>query len=271
MSSSAATVPASTLELLLRRDRHLVVAGLVLVAALSWLYMFRLAFQMSDMAMSTTGAEMAMPQMQSWGLVDFVLMFVMWAVMMVAMMVPSAAPMVLLYARLNRKRREREAPYAPTALFLGGYLLAWTGFSAVATFAQWVLHNAALLTPMGMTTSAILGGALLVSAGLFQLTPLKKACLVHCRSPLHFFMQEWREGSWGALSMGVRHGVYCVGCCWVLMALLFVAGVMNLLWVAAITIFVLVERVMPNGDLVGRVAGVVLIGAGLTVVAVGWA
>ncbi len=257
-----AAAPPGALEGILGRDRRVVVTGLFAVAALAWAYMFYLAFQMD-------AAEMAMPQMQSWGGVDLALLFIMWSVMMVAMMVPSAAPMVLLFATLNRKRREREAPYTPTAFFLAGYLLVWTAFSALATLAQWGLHDAALLTPTGVSTSAILGGSLLVMAGVFQLTPLKKACLIHCRSPLHFFMEGWKEGTGGALAMGARHGVYCVGCCWILMALLFVAGVMNLLWVAAITIFVLVERALPKGDLVGRVTGVVLIGAGLVVLTLG--
>ena len=182
---------------------------------------------------------------------------------MVAMMVPSAAPMVLLFASVNRKRRERTSPYVPTAFFLLGYLLVWTSFSAAATLLQWSLHTAALLSSMMVSTSPLLGGFLLVAAGVFQFTPLKRACLSHCRSPLHFFMGEWKDGKSGALAMGTKHGTYCVGCCWVLMVLLFVAGVMNLLWVAAITVFVLVERVLPRGDVVGQVAGVTLILAGV--------
>ena len=177
--------------------------------------------------------------------------------------------MVLLFATVNRKRREHEAPYVPSSVFLLGYLLVWTAFSAVATVMQWGLHNAALLSPMMVSTSPFLGGGLLVGAGIFQWTPLKKACLAHCRSPLHFLMEEWKEGRWGTLLMGVKHGTYCVGCCWVLMALLFVAGVMNLLWVAAITISVLVERVFPRGDLVGRIIGFVLVAAGAFVLADG--
>lgn len=270
MSTPAQAVRPSALELALRRDRKLVIAGLIGIAALAWAYMFYLAWDMADMGMGAGGAEMAMPQMHTWGLVDFFLMFIMWSVMMVAMMVPSAAPMVLLFATLNRKRRERDAPYTPTAFFLGGYLLVWTAFSAGATLLQWGLHNAALLSPMMVSTSPVLGGALLIGAGIFQFTPLKRACLVHCRSPLHFFMREWKDGKSGALAMGASHGIYCVGCCWILMALLFVAGVMNLLWVAAITVFVLVERVFPKGDLVGRVTGVVLVAVGAAVLTGGY-
>jgi predicted metal-binding membrane protein len=197
-------------------------------------------------------------------------MFLMWAVMMVAMMVPTAAPMILIFANVNRKRQEQERPYVPTAVFLSGYLLVWTGFSVLATLAQWGLHEAALLSPMMVSTSSILGGILLLAAGIFQWTPLKYACLKHCRSPLSFLMTDWREGYRGALIMGLKHGSYCTGCCWFLMALLFVAGVMNLLWVATITAFVLVEKAVPRGDLVGRIAGVALCIAGLIMLVQVW-
>jgi len=183
--------------------------------------------------------------------------------MMVAMMVPTAASMILMFAMFNRRRREQQQPYVPTAVFLGGYLLVWTGFSVLATLAQWGLHSAALLSPMMVSTSPILGGIILLAAGIFQWTPLKYACLTYCRSPLGFLMTDWREGSRGAFIMGLKHGSYCTGCCWFLMALLFVAGVMNLLWVATITVFVLIEKIAPRGDMVGRVAGGVLVIAGL--------
>ncbi|MGH7848377.1 MAG: DUF2182 domain-containing protein [Candidatus Binatia bacterium] len=137
------------------------------------------------------------------------------------------------------------------------------GFSILAALVQWRLHTAALLSPMMVSTSSVLGGLLLLAAGGFQFTPLKHACLVRCRSPLGFLMSDWREGQWGALIMGLKHGAYCVGCCWILMALLFVAGVMNLLWVAAITVFILVEKIAPRGDLIGRFAGAALIAAGI--------
>ena len=208
-----------------------------------------------------------LPRMQTWGIVDLVLMFVMWSVMMVAMMVPSAAPMILVFAKVERNNRNSQSPFAPTAAFVFGYLVIWTAFSAVATLAQWGLHSAALLSPMMVSTSQVVGGGLLIAAGVFQWTPLKRACLVHCRSPLHFFMSEWRDGTSGALKMGSHHGAFCVGCCWVLMALLFVVGVMNLLWVAAIAAFVLIEKMVPRGEMVGRVAGVALVAAGVTILA----
>jgi len=155
-------------------------------------------------------------------------------------------------------------------IFLSGYPLVWTGFSALTTLAQWGLHEAALLSPMMVSTSPILGGVLLLAAGLFQWTPLKYACLNHCRSPLGFLMTDWRDGRRDALLMGLKHGSYRTGCCWFLMALLFVAGVMNLLWVAAITAFVLIEKAAPRGDLIGRFAGVVLCAAGLIMLIQVW-
>ena len=254
----------TTLERLLRRDRVIVAAGLVGVAALGWAYMLYLARNMAGMDM---GSDMAMPQMRAWGVVDLALVFVMWAVMMVAMMVPSASPLILMMAAANRRRREQDDPLVPTGLFLGGYLLAWTLFSALATVAQWGLHASALLSPAMVGTSPVLGGVLLLLAGVFQFTSLKHACLSHCRSPLGFVMGHWREGSGGAVRMGLEHGLYCVGCCWILMALLFVAGVMNLAWVAAISVFVLAEKVLPHGEVVGKLGGVVFVVAGLVMLA----
>jgi predicted metal-binding membrane protein len=251
---------STALEAVLKRDRLIVLVGLAGITALAWSYAGYLAWDMGRMDMSM---DMAMPHMQMWGVLDLVLLFVMWAVMMVAMMVPSAAPMLLMFTTINRRRQAQQQPYVPTTIFLGGYLLVWTGFSIIATLAQWGLHSAALLSPMMVSTSSILGGLVLLAAGIFQWTPLKYTCLTHCRSPLGFLMTDWREGHRGALSMGLRHGMYCVGCCWFLMALLFVAGVMNLLWVAALAAFVLVEKVVPRGDLVGRVAGGGLVVAGL--------
>ena len=245
------------LERVLERDRAVTLGGLALMAGLSWLYLARLAGGMEP------AAGMASPTLQSWTPADVLLLFVMWAVMMAAMMLPSAAPMILLFQSVHRRRREQGRPYVSTALFVLGYLVVWTAYSAVATLAQWALHSAALLSPMMVSTSAVLGGGLLVAAGVFQWTPLKHACLTACRSPMDFLMRDWREGARGALVMGLRHGSYCVGCCWAIMALLFVAGVMNLLWVATLAAFVLIEKAAPKGEWVGRVAGVVLVGWGV--------
>jgi predicted metal-binding membrane protein len=256
-----------TVEAVLRRDRAVVLAGLAGLSALAWAYLLTLAWRMphQDMAMA-----MAMPHMQVWGATEVLLTWVMWAVMMVAMMTPSAAPMILTFATINRRRQAQQGPFVPTGIFLLGYLLVWSAFSVVATGVQWGLHTAALLSPMMVSTSPALGGLLLLAAGIFQWTPLKSTCLTQCRSPLGFLTTAWREGPWGAILMGLRHGSYCVGCCWVLMALLWVAGVMNLLWVAAIAAFVLVEKVLPHGALAGCVAGGVFMLAGLLLLARMW-
>lgn len=258
------TTRRAALESILQRDRLVVGAGLAALTVASWLYLLHMAAMMSS---HEAMPGMAMPAMRPWSLVELGALIVMWAIMMVAMMVPSAAPMILMFAAINRKRREQQGPFVPTSVFVAGYLVIWTAFSVLAAVAQWALHAAALLSPMMVTTSPLLGGLLLIGAGVFQWTPLKSACLVNCRSPLAFVMTRWREGRWGALRMGLQHGLYCLGCCWLLMALLFVAGVMNLLWVAAIAAFVLVEKVVPRGDLVGRVAGVVLVAAGVLMLA----
>jgi predicted metal-binding membrane protein len=256
---------ATTLEAVLKRDRAIVLVGLAGLSALAWVYIIALGWRMPYREVA-----MAMPHMQAWGAPEVLLTWVMWAVMMVAMMTPSAAPMILIFATTNRRRRAQQGPFVPTTVFLVGYLLVWSGFSALATLAQWGLHTAALLSPRLVNTSPMVGGLLLLAAGIFQWTPLKSTCLTQCRSPLVFLTREWREGAWGAFLMGLRHGTYCVGCCWVLMALLFVAGVMNLLWVAAIAAFVLTEKVLPRGELVGRVAGGVLTLAGLVLLGQRW-
>ena len=247
-----------------RRGRIVVLSGLALITALSWAYVASLA---SDMRNMDVEAEMTMPRMQAWGVADFGLTFGMWAVMMVAMMTPSAAPMILMFAGVNQRRRKQQVSYAPTSVFLAGYLGVWAAFSVLATAAQWGLHTVSLLSPMMAITSPALGGVLLVAAGIYQWTTLKDTCLSKCRSPLGFVLNEWREGRWGAFLMGMKHGGYCTGCCWSLMALLLVAGVMNLLWVAAIAGFVLLEKVAPAGDRLGRVAGVLLVGWGVWMVA----
>jgi len=255
------------LEAVLKRDRAIVLAGVAGLSALAWAYLLALAWRMPHREMAMA---MAMPHLQAWGATEVLLTWVMWAVMMVAMMTPSAAPMILMFATVNRRHRGQQGPLVPTSVFSLGYLLVWGGFSVVATLAQWGLHTAALLSPMMVSTSPMLGGLLLLAAGIFQWTPLKSTCLTQCRSPLGFLMTEWREGASGALLMGLRHGRYCVGCCWVLMALLFVAGVMNLLWVAAMAAFVLVEKVLPRGELVGRVMGGMLMLAGLVLLGQMW-
>jgi predicted metal-binding membrane protein len=147
-------------------------------------------------------------------------------------------------------------------MFLAGYVASWTGFSFVATLAQWGLHNLELISPMMVGTSPVLGSLVLTSAGIYQWTPFKYACLKHCRAPLQFLLSCWHDGNVGAFPMGMRHGAYCLGCCWLLMAVLFAVGVMNLAWITALSVFVLLEKVIPRGLLVARTAGVVLMGCG---------
>jgi predicted metal-binding membrane protein len=246
-----------TLEAVLKRDRVLVGTSLAGVAVLTWLYLLRMGREMAEMEMH------AAMGMQEWGVVEVLLLIVMWVVMMVAMMLPAAAPMILMFTTIHHRRFPQRQALTRTGIFLLGYVVVWGAFSIVAGLVQWGLHRAALLSPGMVGTSPYLGALLLIAAGVFQWTPLKQTCLANCRSPLSFIMAEWREGSRGALVMGLRHGAYCVGCCWVLMSLLFVAGVMSFAWIAAIAVFVLLEKVVPGGERVGRIAGGCLIIAGV--------
>ena len=271
---TAAEITPSALEQVLRKDRVIIVAAIAIIAAIAWAYTVYLSqsgMNMGSMQMgsdTSMGAGMAMANMRSWTAADFSLMFVMWAVMMVAMMAPSATPMLLMFASLNRKRREREAPYVPTGVFLAGYVIVWAAFSLAATGGNWGLHQASLLSSMmGESTSGYLGGGLLLLAGVFQWSPLKYNCLKQCRTPMGFLMTSWREGPQGALRMGLEHGAYCLGCCWALMLLLFVLGIMNLVWIAALAAFVLAEKVAPKGEWVSRITGILMIGWGIWAIA----
>lgn len=246
------SITQSLAETVVRRDRAVLVGGVAAISALSWAYMLRMA---SGMAHAQGPAMHRHPG----GTVEFAVTFVMWTVMMVAMMLPSASPFVLAFAAVDRQRRNHRGPYGPAGIFLAGYFCIWTAFSAAAALTQQGLHRAALLSPMMTATSAFFAGGLLVAAGAYQWTPLKNACLRHCRSPLGFLLGEWREGTWGAFRMGAEHGVFCLGCCWLLMALPFAAGVMNLLWMAALTAFLLIEKAAPGGEWAGRIAGLALV------------
>jgi predicted metal-binding membrane protein len=239
---------------LLRRDRTVVVSALIGVVVLAWGYLLLGAGPDASMA-SMGDAMMPTP----WTRATFGITAVMWIAMMVAMMLPSAAPMILLFAVIDRKREGAVAPLGMTALFALAYLTIWAGFSIATTVVQWGLQQAMLLSPAMATGSTALTGILLLLAGIYQLTPLKQACLRQCRSPLDFLTRNWRSGKVGAFRMGLRHGVFCIGCCWAMMALLFVGGVMNLLWVAALAAFVLAERLLPAGRMPSRTAGLGLI------------
>jgi predicted metal-binding membrane protein len=237
---------------LLARDRAVILGGLAGLTLAGWAYLLWLVHGGADMAL------MGMPLDASWTAVEAGFAFIMWTVMMVAMMLPAAAPVVLLFAALER----RSGRLARTAAFVAGYLVLWAGFSAAAAALQWALQRAAI-TNAAAPTLGLFGAALLAVAGLYQLTPLKRACLAHCRSPIDAIAGHWRPGRRGAFVMGAHHGLYCLGCCWLLMALLFVTGVMNLLWVALLALLVLVEKLAPGGDRLARWSGVALLGLGI--------
>ena len=249
---------ATRLETILKRDRLIVIIALAGITALAWGYMVHEARGMAGGAC----CNMVAPDTNRWSTRTLPPLFLMWAEMMVAMMIPSVTPIILTFAAVNRKRRDQEQPFVPAGFFLAGYLAAWTAFSAAAAVAQWFLHARMLMSPMMAGNSPLLGGALLIAAGIFQWTPLKHACLVQCRSPLGFLMTDWREGKYGALIMGLKHGTYCTGCCWILMLLLFVGGVMNLAWIAALAAFVLLEKILPAGSWFGKIAGIILVAWG---------
>jgi predicted metal-binding membrane protein len=243
-----------------RRDRAVILLALLGVTAIAWLYLLTIGQGMSD-TMDMPG--MAMPMTTPETPAAFGLTFAMWWVMMLGMMAPSAAPMVLMFATVSRSKRTRGQDFVPVSIFLLGYLIAWGAFSVAATLVQWGLDGIALLSPALAVTSPVLAGTLAILAGLYQLTPLKQACLRKCRSPFAFVLNHWRDGRTGALWMGLEHGGYCLGCCWVLMALLFAVGVMNLLWVAGLAVFVFVEKLLPGGPWIGKVGGGVMLGLGV--------
>jgi predicted metal-binding membrane protein len=287
----------NVLEEVLRRDRGVVILVLVTVITASWLYLLAGAgtgmypHEMAVLVPTMQGtacvsdhetitgasghssmADMSMSAV-TWTPGYALLMFSMWWLMMIAMMLPSAAPMVLLHAAVTRKglaRADDAGPNAPshrlllaTTAFIAGYLVMWGAFSLVAVVAQWVLERGELLSAMMMSTSRFLGSGLLLAAGVWQLTPFKTVCLRHCRSPISFLSTHWRPGVGGAFRMGTKHGVFCLGCCWFLMALLFYGGVMNLIWIIGLALLVLAEKMMPAGVAFGRVTGLLLIAWGV--------
>jgi predicted metal-binding membrane protein len=263
---------ASLLERALRRDRAIVVAGLLAVVVLAWLELLREVAAMAGMA--TAPASMPGMAMEGMAMPDMAMpaatlstshalaITAMWAVMMAAMMLPAASPMILFYTRIAGARAAARKAAGATGVFVLGYLAVWAFFSIGAAALQLAFERYALLSPAMRGTSTVLAGLVLVAAGVYQFTPAKRACLRHCRSPLEFVMLHWQPGARGAFAMGVRHGAYCVGCCWLLMLLLFVGGVMNVAWIAGIALYVLVEKTVPAGHWVSRAAGVVLILAG---------
>jgi predicted metal-binding membrane protein len=260
----------------LRRDRAVVAVALFILVALAWAYVLWLAadmemggMDMPEFRMIPAGRGWMMPVSAPWKPIEFVFVFAMWAVMMVGMMTPSAAPMILLFARVGRQAALERKPFAATSWFAGGYLLAWTGFSLAATLAQWAVERAGWLTPSMAAASPIFSGVVLIAAGIYQWTPIKDVCLRQCQAPLQFILRHggFRADAAGAVALGARHGAYCIGCCWVLMALLFVGGVMDVLWIALIMIFVLLEKVVPAGLWISRLSGAGFLAAGAWLIA----
>jgi predicted metal-binding membrane protein len=265
-------VSEKALESILRRDRAIVIAALLALTALAWADLGWLAQDMKMDGMDMTGFRsipagqgLMMPADAPWQPIEFGYVFAMWVVMMIGMMTPSVAPTILIYARVGRQAAAQNKPFAGSGWFVAGYLIAWTLFALLATVLQWTLDRSALLTPMMESASSVLGGIILILAGIYQWTPAKRVCLSYCQAPLAFIMQHggFRRDPRGALILGFRHGAYCVGCCWAVMALLFVGGVMNLLWIAVLAILVLVEKALPFGRIVARLAGAAFVAAGI--------
>ena len=246
------------MEAVLLRDRLLVGAALGVAVALCWAWIVPMA---RDMYGPMTGAA-AWMMTGNWDATHLLLLFAMWAVMMAGMMLPSAAPALFLYGGVIRRSSEASRANAHVYAFAGGYLLVWTSYSLLATILQRLLARWLLITPMMDARDARFGGALLVVAGLYQFTPFKRACLASCRNPVEFIVRHWKPGLWGGFYLGAAHGLYCLGCCWALMMLLFVGGVMNLWWIGALTVFVLLEKAAPYGEKGGRYSGLAISAAG---------
>ena len=252
--------PKSLLKISLSNDRLIVLAGIAITSVIAWMYM-------ADMT-SGVGSLVSHHSMHHWTVSTFLSHFAMWIVMMVAMMLPTAGPMILTFSTISHGQRQKKQPYVNTSIFVSGYVIVSIGYSLLATFLQWWLHTNALLTSLGASNSHILSGILLFIAGIYQLSNLKQACLRFCRNPFNYLIGNWREGTSGALYMGLKHGLLCTGCCWALMALMFVGGVMNLLWMVIITTIILIEKVAPRGDLFAKLAGVAMVTSGVYFIAV---
>jgi predicted metal-binding membrane protein len=254
-----------------RRDRAVIVLAIALVTALVWSYLFWLSADMEMGGMDMTGLRMIpsgmglmMPTAMPWRVMEFGFVFAMWTVMMVGMMTPSAAPMFLMYARVGRQAQARGRPLSATVWFAIGYFLVWIAFALFATSVQWALERTALLDFTMATTDNVLGGLVFVAAGLYQWTRLNDLCLTECQRPFEFVMRHggYRRDVSGCIALGFRHGAYCVGCCWALMALLLVGGVMNVLWIVLLALLAFLERVTSMGRLIARLAGIVLVAGG---------
>lgn len=264
-----------------QRDRFIVIIATVAATLVAWIYVVLQAQGVPGLGVAGTavmpsmGAMANMPGMENkpgmamemgpWGATELLLLFLMWAIMMIGMMLPSAVPLIHNFMVETHQRDSRQAVFAPTAALILGYVAVWAGYSVIATLAQYALHEGALLSPMMVSTSPVLSGVLLIAAGIYQVTPTQYNLLKRCRQPLYFLRLDWREGTGGAFAMGLRHGAYCMGCCFVLMGVLFAGGIMNLLVVAAVTVFVLFEKCLPFGHIGGLVSGPLMIAAGVYV------
>lgn len=240
-----------------RKDQWTIAAAVFAITTLAWLYLIFLASRMGD---AQSGSMGTMSQLQPWSPLEFLMMFIMWAVMMVGMMVPTASRAVLIYAAVARMGATRGSPLPAAGWFIAGYTLLWTVFSLAATAVQAVLNEVGLLSPVMVSTSPWFVVTLLLAAGSYQMTPWKEACLKHCQSPADYLAGKFKPGIGSAVGLGIRHGGYCLGCCWVLMSLLFVGGVMNLIWIAGITVFILLEKLTPTGWPLRNVSGWLMIG-----------
>jgi predicted metal-binding membrane protein len=269
-------VPTETA--VLRRDRIVVILALTSLTALAWSYLLWLSadmamggMDMGDFRMIPSGMGLMVPAHTPWRAMEFAFVFAMWTVMMVGMMTPSATPMILMYARLGRQTEARARPLAATVWFAVGYFLVWVALALLATLVQWALERTALLDSWMASTSNVLGAFVFVAAGSYQWTRLKDVCLAQCQTPFPFLMRQggFRRDAPGCVMLGLRHGAYCVGCCWTLMALLLVGGVMNVLWIALLALLLLVEKVTPFGRQIAPIACMVLIALGALLFSMG--
>jgi predicted metal-binding membrane protein len=257
------TVRPTWIEAALRHDRAALVVVLIAIPLLAWAWVVALAL---DMYGTMRGASRWM-MTPTWDAPHVLLLWAMWAVMMAGMMLPSATPVLLMYGRSARAREGERAAAARVYALAGGYLAVWTLFSVGATALQRILAAALVMTPMMEPATPIVAAIILAIAGAYQFLPFKFTCLQACRSPIGFFTQHWHPGAAGAFRMGLHHGLYCLGCCWALMLLLFAGGVMNLLVILALTIWVIVEKTAPFGVIGARLMGALLIGGALWMLA----
>lgn len=256
---------SNNLASLFKRDQIFILFCLIIVILLSWAYIVHLNSLMQGNSMTSMAKEMSMPQSNQWTLNEFFSAFLMWSVMMIAMMLPSAMPMILVFAAVNKKRLSEGRDFVATWVFVIGYILIWILFSVFAASLQWIFHSLAILSPELKIASPLISGTVLILAGIYQFTPVKKVCIKNCQAPFGFIVEHWRNGKKGAFVMGLHHGLFCLGCCWILMALLFAAGIMNLLWIALIAAFIFVEKIV-HIRWVSWIAGLFLIVFGFVLI-----